>query len=466
MAFVILAAVAAASTLLFARTASRHLQVQRAVATGALPAITPWRSSGIPYGASASLQSEPANLQRSLDALQQGGYLWLRQRFPWNDLEPERGVYRWDRYDAIVDAAAQRGLKIIAVLDTSPAWARSSTMVTAPPDNMDDYGRFVAAFVTHYRDRIGHIQIWDQPNVAPNWGDYWASPAEYVAMLKVAYPLAKAANREVMVLGGGLAPTVADDQWNLNDVTYLRRMYALGARGFFDILAAKPYGFWTGPEDRRVDPSILNFSRAILLREIMVKNGDDARPVWAVEMGWNALPEDWQGKPSPWGTDSGARAGQAHRQRPAARPQRMAVDGRHGDQRPALPRRSCPTIRSMASPWSTSRPSPRASLIARCRPMPASHSWPTLAATLPIPPPQHIRPAGSRRDRAWRVRIAVWGVPGADVTLALQWHRRRCAMPRPAPAPGGCRSGWTASRSHACRAPQRGENSRGAGAPE
>ena len=201
----------------------------------------------------------------------------------------ERGIYQWDRYDAIVDAATQRGLRIIAVLDTSPAWARSSAVVTAPPDDMDDYGRFVAAFVAHYRDHIGHIQIWDQPNVAPNWGDYWASPAEYVAMLKAAYPLAKAANPEVVVLGGGLAPTVADDQRNLNDVTFLRRMYAFGARGLFDVLAAKPYGFWTGPDDRRVDASVLNFSRVILLREIMVKNGDGARPVWAVEMGWNAL---------------------------------------------------------------------------------------------------------------------------------------------------------------------------------
>ena len=168
---------------------------------------------------------------------------------------------------------------------------------------MADYAAFVKAFVQHYRGRIGYVQIWDEPNVAPHWGDYFVSPQDYVAMLKAAYPAAKSADLNVQVLAGGLAPTVADDQLNLNDVTFLRRMYGFGAKGNFDILAAKPYGFWTGPDDRRTDPSILNFSRAILLRDVMVQDGDAARPVWAVEMGWNALPADWTGEPSPWGTD-------------------------------------------------------------------------------------------------------------------------------------------------------------------
>ncbi|MCL4395475.1 MAG: hypothetical protein M1482_11865, partial [Chloroflexi bacterium] len=65
----------------------------------------------------------------------------------------------------------------------------------------------------------------------------------------------------------------------------------------------KPYGMWSGPDDRRVDMAVFNFSRAILLHEEMSAHGDANKPVWAVEFGWNALPADWQGAPSPWGTD-------------------------------------------------------------------------------------------------------------------------------------------------------------------
>jgi O-antigen ligase len=301
---VVLGVLAAAVAFLILRTALNYNRETRGVALGVLPAAIPTRSSGLPFGVNVALDQDMPNLERSLDLAQQAGVLWLRQRFPWADIEPQRGVYRWETYDRIVDAAVGRGLRVIAVLDTSPTWARASNVETSPPQNNEDFGAFVAAFVSRYRGRVSHIQVWDQPNIAPHWGEFWASPSEYVALLKAAYARAKSANPDVLVLAGALAPTTADDQWNLNDVTYLRRMYAFGARGHFDVLAAKPYGFWSGPDDRRVDSATLNFSRLILLREVMEKNGDTALPIWAVEMGWNALPAAWRGQPSPWGSDS------------------------------------------------------------------------------------------------------------------------------------------------------------------
>ena len=87
----------------------------------------------------------------------------------------------------------------------------------------------------------------------------------------------------------------------MSDVLYLQELYQHGARGNFEVLAAKPYGMWSGPEDRPADATELNFSRVELLREVMVKHGDAGTPVWAVEFGWNALLAGWQGKPSVWG---------------------------------------------------------------------------------------------------------------------------------------------------------------------
>jgi hypothetical protein len=44
-------------------------------------------------------------------------------------------------------------------------------------------------------------------------------------------------------------------------------------------------------------PRVLNFSRPLYLREIMVENGDAHKPIWITEMNWNAPPPDLPDKP-------------------------------------------------------------------------------------------------------------------------------------------------------------------------
>jgi hypothetical protein len=73
-------------------------------------------------------------------------------------------------------------------------------------------------------------------------------------------------------------------------------MYDAGAGDYFDVLAMQGYGLWSGPTDRRMRPRVLNFSRPLYLREIMVKNGDAHKPIWITEMNWNAPPPDFPDK--------------------------------------------------------------------------------------------------------------------------------------------------------------------------
>jgi hypothetical protein len=74
-------------------------------------------------------------------------------------------------------------------------------------------------------------------------------------------------------------------------------MYDAGAKDYFDILSVQGYGLWNGPTDRRAYPDRANFSRVLLIRELMVRNGDADKPIWASEVGWNALPRDFEGFP-------------------------------------------------------------------------------------------------------------------------------------------------------------------------
>ncbi|MCW5850408.1 MAG: O-antigen ligase family protein [Anaerolineae bacterium] len=253
------------------------------------------------------LTVDDAELGRQAEAARTADLTHVRQRLEWGNMEPTPGEYQWAASDRLVDAAQAHGLGLVLTLVGAPAWARSpeeQAAPLAPPADPATFARFVGVLVSRYRGRLLAVQLWDSPNLAARSHGEFIPARQYIALLQAAYPAAKAADSSVIVLGGGLAATTENSTRNQTDTQYLEWLYRAGARGLFDALAIKPYGFWSGPDDRRVSPTILNFSRAVLLRETMTRYGDGATPTWAVEWGWNTLPPDWAGRPSPWGTDS------------------------------------------------------------------------------------------------------------------------------------------------------------------
>ncbi len=276
------------------------------------------KTRGIEFGARAETafgvnvaleQYSDADLTRALTLIRTGGFGYTRQYFCWNDIEPRQNQFAWEKSDRIVARAHEFGLQIVAVIDTTPVWARDpgeADLVNAPPANPDGYGRFVAAFIRRYGDRVRYVQIWDNPNVHPFWGRRNADPIEYFALLRAAATHARAVNPQVKILSAGLAPSgeLIRGHPDYSDILFLRGLYQVGAQSYFDIVGAKPYGMWSGPDDRRADKDAFNFSRALLLRDEMLAYGDANKPIWAVELGWNALPLDWRGAPSPWGSDT------------------------------------------------------------------------------------------------------------------------------------------------------------------
>ncbi len=246
-------------------------------------------------------------IEQALSDMKQAGITWVRQPFPWANIEPERGDHHWAMWDAVVSACARHGLALVAVLHTSPAWARRSAERDnrfAPPEHLADFGRFAEQLASRYGESLKYYQIWDEPNIQPHWGNGLVDPTQYMRLLREGSIQIRDADPDAVIVLGGLAPTVEDGPLNLNEALYLQSLYAAGAAPYFDVAAAKPYGFWSGPEDRRTDAKVLNFSRVVLLREVMDANGDVAKPIWAVEMGWNALPPGWSGEVAVWGTDT------------------------------------------------------------------------------------------------------------------------------------------------------------------
>ena len=248
-----------------------------------------------------------SDLAWALDEMHAFGYRMLRQRISWAAVEPTPGVYQWDVWDRTMPAVADRGLQLVVYVNDAPPWARRAwerDNPWAPPEDPAAYGAFMAALAGRYGDVIAAYQVWDQPNIRPHWGDGPVNPAGYVALLGEASAAVRAANPEAVIVAGGLAPNTESGGQNLNELRYLQEMHRLGAAPLYDVLGARPLGFWSGPHDRRVDADTLNFSRTVLLRRELLRRGLSDRPIWALDGGWCALPGDWTGKANPSGSDT------------------------------------------------------------------------------------------------------------------------------------------------------------------
>lgn len=280
-----------------------------------LAAEAPVRHTDVsPFGVNVFLNQEvePAKRELTVKLAAEAGFHFLRQEFPWQDIEIQgkgdfedrrHEPYRsaWEKYDQIVDLAGQYGMELIVRVSTPPAWSRArgdEVGTFAPPDNYADFGDFVYTLVDRYRGRVRYYQLWNEPNIYPEWGNYPISPEQYTDLLKIGATRARAADPDVVIIAGALASTIAlqpaaaPPNNALNDLVFLQRMYDAGAAPYFDIMAMQAYGLWSGPTDRRMHPRVMNYGRPQFVRDLMVANGDAEKPIWISEMAWNAVPDE------------------------------------------------------------------------------------------------------------------------------------------------------------------------------
>ncbi len=246
----------------------------------------------------------------ALTTLHDARFRWVRQRVDWSQIEPQPGRFNWAQSDALLRDILAADLVPLVVLDGSPAWARAprdADNPLAPPQHPRAFADFVAAFATRYRTQVRFYQLWDEPNIAPHWGNRRPDPVAYAQMLSLASPALRAADPDIggstVIALAALAPTADRGHTALDEPYFLRRLYAAGAAPHFDAVAVQPFGFGTRPNKAHLDAAVLNLHRADLVRRTMVAAGDGATPVWAVRYGWSRAPASAQ-RGAPFGTVS------------------------------------------------------------------------------------------------------------------------------------------------------------------
>ena len=253
------------------------------------------------YGMQAFLWYRPEVASRDVQLVKQAGFGWIKQGIGWREVEPAKGQFHWGQVDQIVKWMEEQQLDLIVRIDHQPEWAGGGFPTNGPPNNPEDLGDFLFAMASRYKGRIRAYEIWNEPNLAREWGGRRPNPAEYAALLKVAYRRIKQADPGAIVVSAGLTPTGTDSPEAMPDDVYLERFYqAMGSsNGYFDALGAHAPGYKAppemSPEQVAADPNyggqrFFCFRRVEDLRQIMVKHGDADKQIFILEFGWTSDP--------------------------------------------------------------------------------------------------------------------------------------------------------------------------------
>jgi hypothetical protein len=243
---------------------------------------------------------------RDLKLAKDAGFHWVKQRFEWRYVEGKgKGQFEWNEPDRIVDAIDNAGLKVIARLDNQPQWASTSITFPAsgPPDKLSDWTDYLTALATRYKGRIQAYEVWNEPNLAREWGEKPPDPAAYTRLLQASYTAIKKADPAALVITAGMSPTTDSTDKAMPDMEFYRGMYAAGAKGSFDLMGVHAAGFkadpCADPSTVAADPALTNgdtspvdakrsyaFRHVEDVRELMVQQGDADKQIGIMESGW------------------------------------------------------------------------------------------------------------------------------------------------------------------------------------
>ena len=209
----------------------------------------------------------------------QTGFKWVRlwdTGDTWNRHEREsKGAFDFSKTAAKVDRFREQGFEVLGVLAYTPAWATTrpdephytGAGAPYPPKNLADWRDYCREYMTRFRGRIRHFEVWNEPNA----GFFKGTAAEYVALQKVAYEVSREVGSEIRIVAGSGTGDF---------LSWTEDILSKGAGAYMDILSFHAYTTPSSPEAANLE------GRLRRLHEIAAKHGVGDLPVWNTEVGY------------------------------------------------------------------------------------------------------------------------------------------------------------------------------------
>ncbi len=210
----------------------------------------------------------------------------VRILIPWAGIEATQDVYTWSTVDYIVNAAYERNMGVLGILNSTPSWASLPGLppYASAPTSVEEYAEFVGLVAERYAGKVTAYEVYNEPNTSVFWAP---SPdaAAYTELLQAAYTSIKAADPTATVLGGVLISIATWPPYYVNPVDYLQQMYDAGAAGYFDALSFHPYHYSLKFSEGAPWWNLSPINQMAMMHDIMVANGDGDKLIWSTEYG-------------------------------------------------------------------------------------------------------------------------------------------------------------------------------------
>ena len=189
--------------------------------------------------------------EKAYDKLSKIGVKWVRVQSGWQKTEREKGVYDFAWLDTIIDNLLARDLTPwICVCYGNALYGGMAEevfgAVGCPPIHTEEqkaaWSRYCSALAKHYRGRVTHFEIWNEPDGLHCW-KHGVSATELGLFTIASSKALKEGNPNCYVIGGALAKV---------NIPYLNEAFQTGMAKELDAISFHAYHF----DDRRLRPSI------------------------------------------------------------------------------------------------------------------------------------------------------------------------------------------------------------------
>jgi polysaccharide biosynthesis protein PslG len=214
------------------------------------------------------------------------GIKWARILFNWRDGKDT--VESYERYEEYVDRYLAAGIKpiftVYVMLSDPETGLIPGNEIIQRPDGLARYVTFLQEGVAHFKNRVQHWEIWNEPNTRYFWHGP-IGPGDYARLAKVIASAIKRSDPDAKVAVGAFAGV---------PIAYIQEFFNASPGHDFDAVSFHPYG--TTPEE--LDP---NLSQLI---DMTRKYSANDIQLWATESGYPSTPNsaDWTGS-GPWTED-------------------------------------------------------------------------------------------------------------------------------------------------------------------
>lgn len=196
-------------------------------AAAPLDVSTPWRGVQI---------HKPEWDDKSLDAVKDLGFNFVRTGFYWHETELAPGKYDWHVYDELVRKLRSRKLRVLFTLyGYNRAYDKSHTF--ADPAAIDAFAAWSAAAARHFNDSAIVWEIWNEPNLPGSWAPKPDAPT-YAHLALSSCIAIHQANPHATVLGGALSANPKSLEKTLR---YSQDMMSHGLDSCMDGYTLHPY---------------------------------------------------------------------------------------------------------------------------------------------------------------------------------------------------------------------------------